>query len=117
MHMSGYVTYQEAIVHILKYTSQDRDIFYQNELVQGWVILQLVFIGEAVRAIPQDFRDLHPEIPWKQINAMRNILVHIYFDINLDRIWAVVENDIPPLKASVDAILAEQETDPGETTV
>jgi uncharacterized protein with HEPN domain len=48
---------------------------------------------------------------------MRNILVHLYFDIKLDRVWAVVENDIPPLKASVDAILAEQETDSNETTI
>ena len=106
---------QEAIAHISKYTDQGPELFYQNELVQTWVVRHLEIIGEAVRAIPQDFRDLHPEIPWKQINAMRNILVHLYFDIKLVRIWAVVENDIPPLKASVDAILVEQETDSGES--
>ncbi len=60
---------QEAITHILKYTNRGRDLFYQDELVQTWVIRHLEIIGEAVRAIPQDFRDLHPEIPWKQINA------------------------------------------------
>ncbi len=108
---------QEAIAHILKYTSQGRDLFYRDELVQTWVIRHLEIIGEAVRAVPQDFRDLHSEIPWKQINAMRNILIHLYFDINLDRVWAVVENDIPPLKASADAILVEQETDSDDTTV
>ncbi len=40
---------------------------------------------------------------------MRNILIHIYFEINLDRVWEVVERDLPVLKASVDAILADQE--------
>ena len=40
---------------------------------------------------------------------MRNILVHLYFDINLDRVWAVVEQDLPVLKTSVDAILASQD--------
>ena len=48
---------------------------------------------------------------------MRNILIHLYFNINLDRVWAVVENDIPALKASVDAILGVQEIDSDDTTV
>lgn len=43
------------------------------------------------------------------MNAMRNILVHLYFEINLDRVWAVVEQDLPDLKSSVDAILAGHE--------
>lgn len=102
---------QEAIAHIYKYTSQGKDLFYQNELVQSWVIRNLEIVGEAVRAIPQDFRDRYPAVPWKQINAMRNILIHLYFDINLDRIWAVVEEDLPLLKAQVDAILNEQGKD------
>ena len=100
---------QEAIMQILKYTSQGSALFYHDELVQIWVIHHLEIIGEATRTIPHDFRNLHPEIPWKQINAMRNILVHLYFDINLDRVWAVVEQDLPILKASVDAILTVQE--------
>jgi uncharacterized protein with HEPN domain len=100
---------QEAIIRILKYTSQGSDLFYHDELVQTWVIRHLEIIGEAVRAIPQDFRDLHPEIPWKQVNAIRNILVHLYFDINLDRVWTVVEHDLPDLKAAVDTILSERD--------
>jgi uncharacterized protein with HEPN domain len=100
---------QDAIMRILKYTSQGSDLFYHDELVQTWVIHHLEIIGEATRTIPQDFRNLHPEVPWKQINAMRNILIHIYFEINLDRVWAVVEHDLPVLKSSVEAILASQE--------
>jgi uncharacterized protein with HEPN domain len=100
---------QEAIEQIWKYTNQGRDLFDQNELVQTWVIHHLEIIGEAARAISQDFRDLHPEISWRQINGMRNILVHHYFGINKDRVWAVVENDLPDLKSSVDAILAGYE--------
>ena len=100
---------QEAIARILKYTSQGRALFYQDELVQTWVIRHLEIIGEAVRVIPQDFRARYPEVPWKQINAMRNILVHLYFDINVDRVWAVVEDDLPGLKTQVDAILSQQE--------
>lgn len=97
---------QESIARIAKYTAQGRESFDQNELIQTWVIHHLEIIGEAVRAIPQDFKDQHPEIPWAQINRMRNILVHIYFGIDQDIIWQVVENDLPNLKVSIDALLS-----------
>ncbi|HLL80249.1 MAG TPA: HepT-like ribonuclease domain-containing protein [Ktedonobacteraceae bacterium] len=88
-------------------TDQGKTLFYQDELVQTWVVRQMEIIGEAARAIPQDFKELHPEIPWRQIVAMRNIIAHIYFDINADRIWAVVVDDLPVLKTQVDAVLRD----------
>ncbi len=101
---------QEATTRIMKYTNQGRQVFDQDELVQTWVIYHLEIIGEAARAIPQDFKDHHPEIPWRQISGMRNILIHAYFGINRDRVWSVVENDLPNLKTSVDTILNTGET-------
>ena len=101
---------QEAIARITKYTNQGRETFDQNELVQTWVIYHLEIIGEAVRAIPPDFKDQHPEIAWRQITGMRNVLVHVYFGINRDRVWAVVERDLPNLKTSIDALLNTGET-------
>jgi uncharacterized protein with HEPN domain len=100
---------QEAIERIWKYTNQGQNLFDQDELIQTWVIYHLEIIGEAARAIPQDFKNLHPEISWRQINGMRNILIHHYFGINQDRIWAVIEHDLPVLKSSVDALLTGQE--------
>jgi uncharacterized protein with HEPN domain len=61
----------EAIIRIEKYTQGNREAFDQNELVQTWVIHHLEIIGEAARAIPQDYRNAHPEISWGQINGMR----------------------------------------------
>ncbi len=101
---------QEAITQIKKYTDQGRPAFDQNELIRSWVIIHLKDIGEAARAISQDFKDHHPEIPWRQINGMRNILVHIYFGIDLDIVWQIVEDDLPILKTSIDAILNTEET-------
>ena len=101
---------QEAITRIAKYTDQGREVFDQSEPVQSLVILHLVNIGEAVRSIPQDFKNQHPKVPWAQINRMRNILVHLYFGIDLDIVWSVVENDLPSLKTSIDAILNTEET-------
>jgi uncharacterized protein with HEPN domain len=100
---------QEAITRIAKYTNQGRDAFDQDELVQTWVVHYLGIIGEAARAIPRDFKEHHPEIPWGQISGMRNILVHIYFGVDADIVWEVVEHDLPNLKASIDTILSPEE--------
>ena len=95
----------EAIVRIEKYTQLGRTFFDQDELIQTWVIHHLEIIGEAARAIPQDYRRSHPEVSWGQIRGMRNVLVHIYFGIDLDIVWAVVEHDLPQLKSSIETIL------------
>ena len=100
---------REAILRIEKYTEQGRKPFDEDELVQTWVIHHLEIIGEAARAIPQEFRRVHPEIPWGQISGMRNILIHIYFGIDRNIVWAVVERDLPILKKSIDALLDERE--------
>ncbi len=100
---------QEAIANIQKYTDQGRKAFDENELIQTWVIRHLEIIGEAVSAIPQDFRKRYPEVPWKQANGVRNILIHLYFKVDHDTIWAIVEHDLPSLKTNIDAILTNEE--------
>ncbi len=96
---------QEAITKIMKYASRGREAFDQDELIQTWVIHHMEIIGEASRAIPQEFRNQHPEIEWKQISGMRNALIHGYFEINTNRVWDTIIQDLPHLKASVDALL------------
>ena len=100
---------QETVSRILKYTSKGRSLFDEDELVQTWIIRHLKIIGEAMSSMPQMFRSLHPEIQWKQFIDMRDALSYRYYDINQDHVWAMVENDIPSLIASVDAILAGQQ--------
>jgi uncharacterized protein with HEPN domain len=97
----------EAISRIEKYTHSGREVFDQDELVQTWVIHHLEIIGEAARAIPQDYRRAHPELPWGQISGMRNILIHMYFGIDRDIVWTVVERDLPRLKSSINILLTE----------
>jgi uncharacterized protein with HEPN domain len=88
----------EAIARIEKVSSRGRDLFFQDEMVQVWVIHHLQIIGEAVRGISPEFKSSHPEIPWVEIIGMRNILVHHYFGIDRDAVWKVVEHDLPLLK-------------------
>jgi uncharacterized protein with HEPN domain len=96
----------EAIERIEKYASGGRAHFDGDELVQTWVLHHLQIIGEAVRGLSDEIRASHSEIPWAQITAMRNILVHDYFGIDLDEVWAAVARDMPMLRAKVAALLA-----------
>jgi len=97
----------EAIQQVEKYASQGRGVFEDSELIQVWTVHHIQIMGGAVRRLSESLRSRHPEVPWPQITAMRNILVHDYFRIDLDEVWLVIQNDIPTLKNMVEAILEE----------
>jgi uncharacterized protein with HEPN domain len=98
---------REAIAKIDQHTSCDIDAFADDEMKQVWVIYHLQIVGEAAYGLSQRFKASHPQIPWEQIIGMRNVLVHGYFEIDLDIVWAVIEKDLPALKNAVEAILRQ----------
>ncbi len=97
----------EAIDRIEKYAIQGRQAFEQSELIQNWMIRNLIIIGESVYKISVAFKQEHATIPWDQIEGMRHVLVHDYFEINPQMVWIVVEKEIAPLKQHVQEILKE----------
>ena len=101
----------EAIARIERYATRGRDAFEHDELIQNWVVSHIQIIGEACRAISTELRTQHREVPWRAIVGMRNVLVHRYFGIDQDAVWAVVEQDLPDLKRAVTAILGAWEKD------
>ena len=97
----------EAIERIERYAIQGKSVFLENELIQNWMVNHITVIGEACRALPEDFQAHYSDVPWADIIAMRNILVHHYFGIDLNAVWSVVERDIPELKTNILVILKE----------
>ena len=97
----------EAITRIEKYAAKGRDVFDQEDWLQTWMVHHLQIIGEAVRKLSDSLKKQHPEIPWDQIIAMRNILVHDYFTVDLEEVWSAVEFDLPDLKIKIQALLTE----------
>lgn len=76
-------------------------------MIQTWVLHHLQIIGEAVRALSAETTSNSDEIEWQKIIGMRNILVHNYFSIDTDIVWAVIENDLSRLKSVVSSYLDE----------
>lgn len=76
----------EAISRIERYADRGRDALFADELVQVWMVHHLQIIGEAASQLGRAYHAAHPEVPWPQIVAMRNLLVHAYFGIDLDEV-------------------------------
>lgn len=95
----------EAIERIEKYAEEGKDAFEADELIQTWIVHHITIIGEACRSLPNEFQARYANIPWADIIGMRNILIHHYFGIDADAVWAVVEHDIPELKLNIEAII------------
>ena len=103
---AGYLTdIIEAIEQIERYAVQGRIAYEQDELIQVWMVHHIQIIGEAVGKLSPELRSSYPEVPWSQISAMPNILVHDYLHIDLDEVWLVVQNDITAFKSRIETIL------------
>lgn len=78
-----------------------------NLQMKDAIIRRLEIIGEAVKNIPDDFKGKYPNIPWKQISGMRDILIHEYFGVKLERVWKTAKEDLPELRKAISKILKE----------
>ncbi len=98
----------DAIAKIEEYlTNYDENDFHKTSLVQDGVIRQLMIIGEAIKQLSPDFRQQHPQVPWKDIAGMRDKLVHDYLGVDLDEVWLTTQDDLPNLKSDVTNMLDE----------
>ena len=91
----------EAITRIEKYAERGKQAFVSDELIQTYVVHNLQILGEAAAKVPVELQAQYPELPWSKMIGMRNVLVHGYFNIDLDIVWAVVENDLYVLKEKI----------------
>jgi len=93
----------DAVEHYTKNLSEDQ--FLRSLEKQDAIVRRVEIIGEAVRNISADFRREYPDIPWRKISGMRDKLVHEYFGVDLELVWAVVKKDLPSFKRQIKNLL------------
>jgi len=76
--------------------------------MQDAIVRRLEIIGEAVKNIPAAFKTKHPDVPWKQMAGMRDVLVHEYFNVDLSLTWTVVKRELPSIKMKLQHMLFEK---------
>jgi uncharacterized protein with HEPN domain len=82
-----------------------RDAFLADRRTQSAVERQLEILGEATKRLSLNFREQHPQIPWRQIAGLRDVLIHRYDDVNPDIIWETVAVAVPSLLAALEGLL------------
>jgi uncharacterized protein with HEPN domain len=98
----------EAIV-----AATSEDSFLKDEVLPAAVLHHLTVIGEAVSCLSVELRERHPEVPWRQIIAVRHRIVHAYFDLDWQILWNAATGDIPELRLHVFEILTTEFSDSG----
>ena len=83
----------DAINNIKKYIDDNKQRFFEDELIQVWVIHHLQIIGEASNRLSEDLTSQYDHIPWSKIIAFRNIIVHEYFQVDLQVISKIIGSD------------------------
>jgi uncharacterized protein with HEPN domain len=99
-----------AARRVLKYVQNvSQQDFAQDLEKQDSIIYRILILGEASKRISTEFQNNHPDIPWRQIAGMRNVLVHEYDQVDLDVLWNVTQNNIPDLLEKFDLFLEQDE--------
>jgi uncharacterized protein with HEPN domain len=88
----------DAIKEIREFTrGLDFETFREDDKSIRAVEMNFIIIGESASQIPEEVEEKHPEIPWSLMRAMRNRIVHGYFEVDEKLMWDTVQNDLPPL--------------------
>ncbi len=95
---------QNSIDHILQFTSDGKTAFLADRKTQDAVLRNLHTLSESIQRISTETKLKYPEVPWREISAFRNVVVHDYLGIELERIWDIIERDLPILKIQISTI-------------
>ena len=98
----------ESIKLIEKYIRNiSKENLDNNQKLKDSIVRRLEIIGEAVKNIPDNFRKKYPDVPWRKIAGLRDIIIHTYFNIDLDITWDIIKKDLPDLKEKMLRIKSE----------
>lgn len=95
----------ECIARIREYTGGEQTAFCGSKMMQDAVIRNLQTLAESTQRLSESLRHTEPDVPWRAIAGFRNVLTHGYFNIDLEVVWSVIEQDLPALASAIERMM------------
>jgi len=95
----------DGIAQILSYTAGGREEFLQNRMIQDAVVRNFEIIGEATKNLSETTKSRRPDIPWRRVAGMRDVLIHDYMGVDAEEVWRVIESHLPALREAVQELM------------
>lgn len=99
----------DCIRRIEENVAEGRDCFLESHTLQDAVLRNLQTMAESTQRISDDLKATHPEVEWHRVAAFRNVLVHDYLGIDVEKIWEITQRDVAQLKQAVLTMLEERD--------
>lgn len=97
----------ECIDNIESYVPNGESDFFSSKLIQDAVIRNLEIVGEATKRVSMDLRSQYPDVPWREMAGLRDVLIHNYFGVDNEIVWNVVTNELTLLKDKIAELLKQ----------
>ena len=100
---------EKSCEKLIRYTEgRSKDQVFQDDVRADAVLLNLHIIGEAVKKLPGDLCERYPDVAWREIAGLRDVIAHAYFALDSDILWDAVERDVPALLDAVRKIIRKE---------
>jgi uncharacterized protein with HEPN domain len=101
-----------GIQQVLRYTQGlKRENLQQDDEKQAAILYRLIVIGEATKRLSNHFREQHPNIPWRQMAGLRDVVIHDYDELDFDILWNVIQVNLPDILPQLQAVENASEQD------
>ena len=100
----------ECIQQIESYTVGGREAFVRSRMIQDAVLRNFEVMGEPTKRVSLSLRNSYPDVRWKDVAGLRDVLIHDYEGVDLDEVWNIVQIEMPTLKRQVTEILSDMDT-------